>query len=382
MKKTIIMIFVAFLMSNISNAQNLILHIKNNSHMDLTYGCKIEHGLSGMLPGQIDNGQIKDMYFNPDILTGVEGLLSIFPMNQQNERIDIYYDNPLIGTGTYSIWSSNLLTCKPLKWDITVNSGRDCELTVEITNPTSTYGKPVPVVLNGNGTVKGSVFWEKNIIQSPETYPYGKAFTFKVLAPTQFIESNGPFTLEKAGIYNGKQGYYQGNKETGTVNYETIQTLNPNIVEVRYTITGVPTDVPIEMDVTTDYTKSKWLAGPQKIKPADDYVFVVGTFPGNNKTTITINNNFSILNGVDFNCDGDWLKVDTDGKITGGGAMVNKIAARKTFPVLQNEILSSTNIIKAADASNIFKQAKSATPTNQVQLKQVQGAVQKVRIKQ
>ena len=114
MKKIITILLINFFVATIADAQNFILHVKNNAHMDLTYGINMQHGMQGLLPGQINNGEIKTIYFNPGVLTGVEGLVSIFPLNQQYDKVDVYYDNPLIGTGTYSVWSSNLLICKPL----------------------------------------------------------------------------------------------------------------------------------------------------------------------------------------------------------------------------------------------------------------------------
>ena len=136
------------------------------------------------------------------------------------------------------------------------------------------------------------------------------------------------------GHYNGNAGYFQGKKLVGNVTYETAASLDPNYIEVRYTITGVPTEVPVEMDVTTDYSTSKWIAGSQKPKPGDDYIFAVGTFPNTSKSIMTIDNDLLQMAGVDFNCEGDWVKLDGNGNIIGGGDMVNKIASRKSNPVL------------------------------------------------
>lgn len=384
MKKILLLLLTALGITAPVFAQNFILHIKNNAHMDLMYGNDMQHGMGTLPPGQIGKDQTIDLYFNPGILTGVEGYLHIFPQGQPGQKADIYYDNPLIGTGTYSVWSSQVLTCKPVKWAILSNKGADCELTVDISAPGSSFGKAIPVSLNTNGVIKGSLLWDKNNITAPETTPFGNAFVFRITAPAQFVESNGPFTLEKTGTYNGKQGYFQGNKETGTVTYETVQSFNPNFIEIRYTITGVPTDVPVEMDITADLQKTKWIAGPQKTRPGEDYVFVVGTFPEVNKSGIIVNNGLTQLNGVDFVCDGDWLKMDADGKIIGGGAMVNKIAARKSGTVLPNSMLTSATATKTGAAGTSMMQAKTASQNNQspVQAKQVQGAVQKVRIKQ
>ena len=380
MKKIVLLLSSALFITGIARSQNFILHIKNNAHLDLMYSFDIQHGMTGYLSGQIADGQSKDLYMNPGVLSGVEGYIHLYPVNQPYEKVSVYYDNPLIGTGTYTVWSSNMLVCKPTKWQILNNMGADCELNIEISNPGSSYGKPIAVALNTNGVIKGSIFWDKNNIQSPEANPYGNAFTCKVLAPTQFIESNGPFTLENTGTYNGKKGYFQGSKETGTVTYETVQAFNPNMVEIRYSITGVPTDVPLDLDIIADHLKSKWTAGPQKTKPGDEYVFVVGTFPATGKNSFIVNNGVPQLNGIDFSCDGDWLKLNNDGKITGGGNMVNRIAARRSSPVLPSSMLASKLNTGTVNASNSMMQAKTANQTNQVQTKQVQGAVQKVRI--
>lgn len=344
--------------------------------MDLIYSYNIQHGQTGMLPGQISADQTITLYFNPNPFTGVEGYLSIFPLNQPNEKTDIYYDNPFIGTATYQVWSSKLLHCKPLKWEILNNKGGDGELSVEIINPGSMYGKPITVTYNGNATIRGSLFWNLNDIQSPESNPFGNAFVFKVLAPTQFVESNGPFTIERTGSYNGKNGFFQGGKEVGTVTYETIPSFNPNYAEVRYTITGIPSGIPLELDVVTDYAKSKWIAGPQKPKPGDEYVFAVGTFPSTAKTSITIDNNLAQINGADFSCDGEWLKLDANGSIVGGGAMVNKIAARKSNPVLPgNGMIALTKVETQSGQLMQAPAQQNKAQTMQVQKVRTVGAV-------
>ncbi|MGC4103679.1 hypothetical protein [Ferruginibacter sp.] len=367
MKKILPLLLIHFFVTA-ACAQNFILHIKNNAHINLTYSTEVLHGIASQLPQQIAADQSITVYFNPNIFTGSEGYVSIFPDNQLNDRVTVYCDNPFIGEGTYAVNSSSLLLCKPTKWQI-LNKGNDCELFVEISS--TTYGKPTVVALNTNGTIKGSLLWDKNNIQSPEVNPYSNAFTCKVLAPTQFIESAGPFTLERTGTYNGRKGFFEGSKEVGSVTYETVASFNPNFVEIRYTVTGVPTDIPIIMDITTDYTKSNWLAGPQKPKPGNEYVFVVGTFPSTVKSTVTLDNNLAQLNAVDFNCDGDWLKVDPNTGIVGGSAMVNKIAARKNMPVLPGSgMIVATKTVTAS--SQVM-----ATPAMQTKTQQVE--VQKVR---
>jgi hypothetical protein len=245
----------------------------------------------------------------------------------------------------------------------------ECVLDVEITDLSYVKG-PVNVALNNNGVIKGSILWDKNNISSPEINPYGDAFAFRVMAPTQFIESAGPFTLERTGSYNNMNGYFQGLKQVGTVSYETVASFNPNYVEIRYTVSGVPTGVPLELDITTSFDKSKWIAGPQKPKPADDYLFVVGTFAATDKSTVTIDNNMYQLNAIDFSCDGDWFKVDPNGNLTGGGAMVNKIAARKNNPVLPGNGMIA---VKSAAQTNTMIAAPG------VQNKSQSTQVQKVR---
>lgn len=375
MKKIPVLLLCSFILPLLVSAQSFTIHIKNSAHIDLIYSYDVQHGQSGMLPGQLPADQSVTLYFSPNPLTGVEGMLNIYPLNQPGERTYIYYDNPLIGTATYQVWSSNLLHCKPLKWGVLNNTGSDGELSVEITNPGSMYGKPVPVALSGNATIRGSVFWNLNDIQSPESNPFGNAFEFRAMAPTQFVESTGPFTIEKTGSYNGKNGFFQGAKQVGTVTFETVPSFNPNYAEIRYTITGVPSGIPLELDVVTDYTKSKWIAGPMKPKPADDYVFVVGTFPSTIKTTITIDNNLSQINGVDFSCDGDWFKLDANGKLTGGGAMVNKIAARKNSPVLPGNGMITVTRTDMQSNQVIQAPAQNKAQTMQVQKVKTAGAV-------
>ena len=118
--------------------------------------------------------------------------------------------------------------------------------------------------------------------------------------------------------------------------------------------------------MVTDMSKSSWLAGPGKIKPSDEYVFVVGTFPSTSKSTITIDNNLAQLNNIDFTCDGDWLKFDATNGITGGGTMVNKIAARKSNPVLPGNGMINMKKTEMAATQRVMAPAAQ----NQVQQKQ------------
>ena len=169
-------------------------------------------------------------------------------------------------------------------------------------------------MLNVKGVIKGTIYWNKNEILSPDTYPYGKAFSFKVLAPTQFVQSDGPFTFEKTGQYNGNSGYFQGNKIVGNVAYEAAPSQDPNYLEVRYTITGVPT-VPDSTGYNDRLFHFKMDRRSSKAEPGEDYVFAVGTFPNTSKSIMTIDNNLLQMTGIDFNCEGDWLKLDANGNI-------------------------------------------------------------------
>jgi len=376
MQKRLLFLLPFILFAGAADAQNFILHIKNSAHTELTYSFDIDHGMKGMLPGTIAADEEKTIYFNPDVLTGVEGYVRIYPTGQPGDRADIYYDNPLIGTATYAIWSSPSLHIKPLKWEVLQNKGGDGELFVELTSPGSQYGKAIAISYNSSCTVRGSVFWNQGDIQGPLVSPAYNAFTFRVLAPSQFVESNGPFTLEKTGTYNGKKGFFQGSKQVGTVQVEAVPSFNPNYVELRYTISGVPSGIPLELDVVTDNRSAGWQSGPNKPKPGDDYVFVVGTFPSTVKTAITIDPNLAQLNGADFSCEGDWVKLDGNGALTGGGTMVNKIAARKSSVVLPGNgaIVLNQATLQASPAAQPAAQQNKAQ-TMQVQKVRTAGAV-------
>lgn len=358
------------------SAQNFILHIKNNAHADLTYAIQVQHGQTGMLPGNIPAGQTITLYMNPGLMTGVEGTVSVFLAGQQPEKTDIHYNNPLIGTASYQVWSSAILHSKPLKWEVLKNKGGDGELSVEITNPGSMYGKPVPVTYNKNAVIQGSVFWKLNDILSPEVNPYGNAFSASLVAPSQFIESNGPFTLEKTGTYNGKSGFFQGRVEVGAITFEMAPSFNPGYAELHYSITGVPSGIPLELDLITDLTKSGWVAGPGQPKPGEDYVFIVGTFPSAFKTQVTIDPGLLQIRGVDFICEGEWVKPDAGGSIPGGGNLVNKIAARKTNPVLPGNGMIAVNKTEIQQVQQMqVPGQQNKTQTMQVQKVKTSGAV-------
>lgn len=369
MKKTVNCLVISFLMAATAQAQSFNLHIKNNAHIDLMYGFDIDHGAKGMMPGLINMDQTVDISFNPNPFTGVEGYFHIYPANQPDQKVTVYYNNPIIGTGTYTLWSSPLLQNKAIKWQ-SINSGTDYELTIEISNPNSSYGKPVPVALNSNGNIKGTILWDKKNILYPETNPFGNAFSFKVLAPAQFIESNGPFTLEKTGTYNGKKGFFEGSVQTGNISYETVQSLNPDFVEIKYTISGVPTDVPLQMDIIADQSKTKWISGSQKPKPGENYYFLVGTFSTGNAIKLTVENKINELSAVDFTCEGDWVEIDGNGNLTNLGSMINKIATRKNIPVLPaNKMIISTNTLTAS--GQMIQAPAMQNKTQQVQVQKV-----------
>ena len=334
MKKFLCLLFATIFFFSKNIAQDFTIIVKNNTNLDFKSNTLFDHGV-GMIPNFLGRNTTETFKYLPTagaFCTGVEGHLIFSPEGNQNESASVYYNNPYIGSSSYSLWSSSLFSLKVTSWDVNQHL-----LTVELSggegiqNPVK---PPVLIALNVQGVIKGTIYWNKNEIQSPDTYPFGKAFSFKVLAPTQFVQSDGPFTFEKLGQYNGNSGYFQGNKMVGNVTYETAPSLDPNYVEIRYTITGVPTEVPIQLDITTDYSVSKWVAGPQKPKPGEDYVFAVGTFPNTSKSIMTIDNNLLQMAGIDFNCEGDWMKLDANGNIINGGDMVNRIASRKSNSVL------------------------------------------------
>ena len=195
----------------------------------------------------------------------------------------------------------------------------------------------------------------------------------------QFFESDNIPVFSVGGTYNGKKGYYDGQKPVGNISYQLVNSMNPDYMEINYAVTDLPTEIPVFIDIQTDNSLSKWNPGPAKLNPPDQsYFFIVGTFPAFTNSNIAISNDYVTRSGIDFNCDGDWLKVDANGNIVGGGGMVNKIAVRKTAPVLPGGILTAITVTKVA---NTGMMEPAAIKTNQVQNKQLPGAVQKARIR-
>lgn len=370
----------ALLLPGIVKAQSLTIVVKNSSAANLSCKTQYIHG-QGFEFTYVAKGASASALYIPtaiSLCTGVEGLLVLTPDNDPTAAVSIYYDNPYIGKSSYSLNNSFVTNHTLAFTNVTWNSDAHV-LSVEIVSANAAKAIQVtPIVPVKNGIVKGMILWNKKDILAPEAYPYGKAFSFHVMAPTQFVESNGPFTFERTGSYGGKNGYFQGYQSVGEATYTTTASYDPDYVEVHYTVTGVPTSLPLDIDVVTDYDKSRWTAGPQKPQPGNEYTFLVGTFPNTSKSAVTIENNAPVLGGVDFSCEGDWVKLDANGNIIGGGSFANKIASRKSMPVLPVAFLSNG---AATRATSVMTAQPAATQTNQVQNKQVQGAVQKVRIK-
>jgi hypothetical protein len=356
--------------STISSAQSFELYIKNSSSVILYTSNVQDHGTDAGGDQSIAVGQTGHYSFSCGVLTGAEGTLFLNPPNDLQNQVSVHIDNPMVGKSWYFISPFHSLAFNMTATSFN-KSGPTPVLTVEVTGGSGIQVKPIAVVLNAKGIISGTLYWDKRNVQGPVAYPYQQVFTSKLYAPTQFIESSKNITFEKVGTYQGKSGYFVGQKSIGNVSYTLQQSANPDYIEVKYKITGVPTEVPLDFDLQTDYNKSSWIAGPQKPKPGTDFTFVVGSFPTTSKSVVTLNNDELQIDGIDFICEGDWLQVDANGKIIGGSPMVNKIANRKEAPVLPYGSLTANLAIKTS--SNQMIQA----PGIQNQTQQVQ--VQKVR---
>lgn len=380
MKKIIIGSLTIFMSVLSVMAQGFDIVVKNSSSVILYTSHVQDWGLDAGGDKNVPVGQTGNYSFSCGTLTGAEGTLFLNPPNNTTDQVSVHVDNPLIGKSWYFIspFHSQAFNIKATGFTTAQNTGGSCVLNVEVTGGSGIQVKPIPIVLNAKGTISGTVYWNKKDIQGPVKYPYSNVFSAKLYAPTQFIESTQGLTLEKSGTYQGKQGYFTGQKLTGNVSYTLQQSANPDYVEVKYKITGVPTEVPLDFDLQTDYNKSAWTAGPQKPSPGAEYTFIVGTFPLTGKSSVTLNNDELLVDGIDFTCEGDWMKVDANGKIIDGGTMVNKIANRKTAPVLPYGFLTASLAIRTS--SNQVMQAPAIqNNTQQIQVQKVRTGAVKVR---
>lgn len=352
------------------NSQSFRIAIKNSSTVVLYSSIVQDYGSDAGGDKSISPGQTGNYSFDCGVLTGAEGTLSFNPPNDLQNQLSIHVDNPMIGKAWYFIspfhsQAFNIVVTSFIK------SGHTPTLTAEITGGNGIQIKPIPVVLNAKGTLSGTIYWDKRDIAGPVQYPYAQVFTAKLYAPTQFIESNQNITFEKPGTYEGKNGYFIGQKQAGSISYTVQPAGDPNYMEVKYKITGVPTDVPLDFDLQTDYNKSRWTAGPQKPSPGNNYSFLVGTFQLGNNSSLKMNNDELLLDGIDFKCEGEWVQVDDKGNIIGGSPMVNKIETRKTAPVLPgNGMLVSVK----TNSNQVMQVPGMQNKTQQVQVQKVRTA--------
>lgn len=382
MKKIIFLFFILQTgLCNFCMAQSFTIIVKNSSAFVLYLDHTLYHGADAAVPPSIGIGETKTIEFSAGFFEGSEGLLYLYPPGTKTLPFAVIHaDNPLVGESTYDF----SFTSSPFKLH---DEGFDKQpynntLTVEITGGSGASIKPIDVPLNSKGIITGTIYWNKKDIAGPNVFPYGKAFTAKIASPTQFIENTNGLTFEKGGIYQGKKGYFVGQKPVGNISYTIQNSSNPDYIEVKYKISGVPTDLPLDFDLRTDYKKATWISGVQKPQPpGDNHSFIVGTFPFTNKFAVTVTDDELQLDGIDFTCEGDWLEIDANGKIVGNSIMVNKIAARKTNPVLpgsgmliasKTEINSSKRMILNPAIQNNSKnmQIQRVKTINEIKIKQ------------
>ena len=183
MKKLFCLLLATIFFVSKNIAQEFTIVVTNNTNLDFDSKTLFDHG-TGFIPNFLGRNATETFRYAPSapsFCTGVQGHLIFSPTGNQNESMAIYYDNPFIGSSSYSLWSSSLFSLKVTDWNVGAHL-----LNVEISggegiqNPVK---PPVPVSLNTKGIIKGTIYWNKNEIQSPDTYPYGKAFSFKGSRP-------------------------------------------------------------------------------------------------------------------------------------------------------------------------------------------------------
>ena len=346
--------------------QNKTTRVINLFDWHCDHGSKSESYITHVL----QPGAVLPCHFKPNYFTGVEGTLKYYG-GQPSGYVTIYYNNPLIGQSTYHISSQAPLYCEAVYWNPDGHI-----LNVEITEKIP-EAKPIDIGYNTNGLINGTIYWNKQDIESPAIFPVYKAFEMKAFAPTQFVPGNSSEPGTK-GTYNGQQGVFTGTAAVGNILY-TVDNSDQNYFKINYSASGIPVGLPLDFDIITSWDIAKWTPGnAKKNKPDSSAAFIVGTFPVNSNANITLNNNFLVAQGVDFMCEGDWMTVDGNGNPIAGVGFTSKIEIRKNAPVLPGGMLSLVTVTKTS--SNGMMQP-AATKTNEVQTKQVQGAVQKVRIR-
>lgn len=326
--------------------------IQNKTSENLTlYGWELTHGdaSKSFVTYVFKPGDVNVCHFVSSLYTGVEGTLKFFCKGLA-DRIIIHYDNPLIGKSSYDFTVRAPFTGNVVSWDHDKHI-----LNVEITEMQPSVA-PIDLSYDTRGVISGTVFWEKGNIKGPEIFPAYKPFEMKAYAPTQFLPGASAGAGIK-GIYQNKQGLFTGSAPAGSIFY-TIDSMDASYYKISYTVSNIPVGVPLQFDITVNMDVAKWLPGVNKInRPDSSYFFVVGTFPATSGATISLSGNFLTAKGVDFQCEGDWLKVDENGNVITGNAFANKIQNRKNAVVLPAEMLAVSatgiNAVQAIQAPGL-----------------------------
>ena len=367
MKKLFLFLLITLVYYKI-NAQVFSITIHNKTQVAFNLeDWQLNHGDKGasLVPGAIEPNDVVKCRFSPNFGTGVEGTLKFRPVNNNpNALLSVYYDNPFIGDAGYNAYIGSPFILRIISWKKDYHF-----LELEIGYAKSDNSVEEGITYSKTGIISGTIYWKKSDIDHPQTFPYYKAFEMKAYAPNRFGKS-GAYTAGTKGKYNGVDGTFLGSDSVGRISY-TIDNSDAEYDKIKYTATEMPVEVPVQFDIITNYDHYKWIPGVDKKTPPDNKsFFVVGTFPISNKAVYTLDNSVLRADGIDFTCEGDWVKPETNGDPTSSIDFQNKIQNRINSVTLPGGILTAARV---NTKSNQMIQA----PAVQNKAQQVQ--VQKVK---
>jgi hypothetical protein len=278
MKKTIIA-FMLLLLIKGATANSVTIKLFNNSNA--TIACsnlKIHNGSFGVKDhGNPFHGKtygpgthLEYSSGSASAFCGTDGYVE-FQTNINNKTYQflISFDNPFIGTNSYSASASYPFQITHLNG----GPGSDMVLSFELSGgPQITAATPPPPIAidaGGRKTITGKFSWNINETGLPADQDLTKAFTITIKAPAIFnIDATG----RAAQWYQGKQGWFGNITELQNVKitYTDSRTINanrnnqaPNPLSpqrtIHFMVSNLPEDVPLS--ITAVPTDSKWNKG-------------------------------------------------------------------------------------------------------------------------
>lgn len=251
--------------------------------------------------------------------TGCSGMIVLQPEHASGWVI-IKWDNPYIGSNSYDMSG-------PMGWDVygvipnynDNGTGNLARLTIRIDGKVAlgSHKPNTPLATTGPGKVEGRVLWPTSLGSPSQPLSTRMAtipttgggpwrfFTMAVTQPTQF-RPYAPKDSANLVYLQGQQGEYVEPKATGRVSFSALPVPVPGFDGFQFTITNLPTDVPISISVSPGANVSWPAQRPAQVRllsgSLEPSFYCVGT-----DSEADLTSKMQDISGFDFTVNCEWV---------------------------------------------------------------------------